>query len=179
VKDFLEYPIDPEISGLLSALNMMEGIRTIWSCCGHGRGRIRIDTLASNRHAMNSLRYWLEPRNNGGIEGWQISYCSVYQDPGEKKKDSCRGFRLSGPVGRYQDGEKIAALIKSSLLRGYGMKKKLTPAEKECLRLSREQERLFSRLPDGITVDEFDRRLDELIRQREENIVELRKEREA
>jgi len=55
--------------------------------------------------------------------------------------------------------------------------KRLTPAEEECRRLKWEQERLLSRLPDGITEEEFDRQLDELIRQREQNIEKLRAER--
>jgi hypothetical protein len=57
------------------------------------------------------------------------------------------------------------------------VKKRLTAAEKECIKLSREQERLLSRLPDGITEAEFDRRLDELIKRRKKNLEELRAER--
>jgi len=50
-------------------------------------------------------------------------------------------------------------------------------AEHEHKKLKCEREELFFRLTEGITEEEFDRRLDDLIRRREENLEKLRAER--
>lgn len=58
--------IDTEIINLCKALNSIDGIETVESCCGHGRDVCRIwfivrDIITLNRlcfHCFNNERFW-------------------------------------------------------------------------------------------------------------------------
>ena len=58
--------IDTEIVNLCKALNSIDGIETVESCCGHGRDVCRIwfivrDIITLNRlcfHCFNNERFW-------------------------------------------------------------------------------------------------------------------------
>lgn len=99
--------MDPECIALCDAINSLDGLRTIESCCGHDEHPFRIFLNADNVQALAPLVYYLD-RCHSGIRGWS---CIAYTD--------CSGrdvwFRVEseskGEVA-YKEAEKIAGLFR-------------------------------------------------------------------
>lgn len=101
--------LDPECLQLCTALNGIEGIRTIESCCGHGKGPFKIWFLPRDLEALPELLYWFSACHCGFYD-WQIvvSTDCVMSDA---------SFCIKGPKGEeaYKEANKIAKLIENYL----------------------------------------------------------------
>lgn len=64
--------IDPECRPLCLALNKIEGIKTLESCCGHGRGTFRIFFFAQGMDALYGVTCLIDDPQ------WQITVCGGY-----------------------------------------------------------------------------------------------------
>jgi hypothetical protein len=96
--------LDPECRELCEALNLIPGIATTESCCGHGRTPYHIWFTASSMEALPPV-CWYADGCHSGEYGWRVF---VTTDCGMKPVD----FVLEGPPGAYSASEKIAALIR-------------------------------------------------------------------
>jgi hypothetical protein len=54
-RDFCYDEIDPEVKPLCDELNKWNGIKTIGSCCGHGRSELWVQVDALNVHNLNAI----------------------------------------------------------------------------------------------------------------------------
>ena len=100
-------PIDTEIYELCTALNLLPGIETISSCCGHSRVPIAIFFKAESLEALPKLLYWFMSCHSGQIN------CVV-----RATTDCSAGpvaFVVEGPAGDYDAGRKIAECIKGDI----------------------------------------------------------------
>lgn len=95
---------DVECVALVDAMNMVPGIFTIESCCGHGEYPFRIWFKTDTLDAMPPLLYWFDSCHCG-LRGWSVvatTDCAM----------SPVAFLVEGPVGAYEEADKIAALIR-------------------------------------------------------------------
>jgi hypothetical protein len=98
--------IDMECVALCDAMNLVPGIRTRSSCCGHGKSEYRIFFEADSLASLPPLLYWFAGCHCGHY-GWRITVttdcgmCPAY-------------FYVEGPIGKaaYKQAEEIASLIK-------------------------------------------------------------------
>ena len=95
--------IDPEVVSLCRAVNAIKGIRTVSSCCGHGKIPFQIYFMARDLDSLPNLLYWLDACHSG-FQGWR---CLVYTDCGKSPVT----FLIEGPIGAYKEADKIAELI--------------------------------------------------------------------
>jgi hypothetical protein len=99
--------LDPEVKELCVALNKLPGIVTYGSCCGHGERGVHISFYFKVPQDLAYLLYLLDPCH-GGPKGWRVEVHSECGAGGPF-------YGVEGPVGAYEDGRKIAALIEESL----------------------------------------------------------------
>lgn len=95
--------MDSECLKLCEALNLLPGILTTNSCCGHGERPYRIFFHAEDLDALPELCYWFD-NCHSGESGWQVT---VYTDCGM----SPARFLIEGPIGAHDASKKIAKLI--------------------------------------------------------------------
>lgn len=97
--------MDKECVVLCAAMNRIKGIRTVSSCCGHGKHPYRIYFQPRSLAALPPLLYWFDACHCGHY-GWTVV---VYTDC------SAAGpfFRVEGPVGpeAYVEAGDIAYLL--------------------------------------------------------------------
>ncbi len=99
--------IDAEIVDLCAALNLLPGIETISSCCGHGKDPIDIWFRAEGLEALPPLLYWFMTCHSGEV-GWTVQ---ARTDCGKAPVV----FMVEGPAGAYEAGREIAKCIKEDL----------------------------------------------------------------
>lgn len=99
--------IDPEVVELCSALNSIEGVYTVDSCCGHGEYPYRIYLFIENIDVMRHICYWLD-RCHTGIAGWSL----IARTDCSKSPTS---FLIEGTTGEqsYEESKKIAEHIRN------------------------------------------------------------------
>lgn len=54
-REFSKAELDPEVENLVNALNMIEGVRTTGSCCGHGDYELYVDCIFNSISALKML----------------------------------------------------------------------------------------------------------------------------
>ena len=64
--------MDPECVRLCAAMNLVPGISTIESCCGHGETAFRIWFVASDLEDLPPILYWFDGCHCGH-SGWTIT----------------------------------------------------------------------------------------------------------
>lgn len=96
--------LDPECRELCEALNLLPGITTTSSCCGHGREPYRIFFAAGSLDALPAV-CWCADECHSGQEGWRVF---VFTDCVMRPVD----FVLEGPPGAYGASQEIAALAR-------------------------------------------------------------------
>ncbi len=62
---------DVECVALVDAMNEVNGIATIESCCGHGETPFRIWFVADSLAALPPLLYWFDACHSG-VRGWKV-----------------------------------------------------------------------------------------------------------
>ena len=95
--------MDTECIELCRAMNKVPGIRTIESCCGHGKTPYHIWFKANRLTSLPALLYWFMGCHCG-FYGWKVQATT---DCG----CSPVTFMLEGPVGAFKEAEDIAKLI--------------------------------------------------------------------
>ncbi len=98
--------IDKECISLCDAINLIPGIHTIESCCGHGEHPYRIWFKARNIKCLPRLLYWFDGCHCGHY-GWKVL---VKTDCG----CSPATFLVEGPIGdqAYKESDHIAELLR-------------------------------------------------------------------
>ena len=100
-----EKKIDIECQALCDAVNLIQGLMTVESCCGHGNTPFHIYFRCDSLKNLPDLLYWLDGCHSG-FYGWK---CYV-------KTDCAKGppvFCIEGPIGAFIEAEEIAKLIKA------------------------------------------------------------------
>lgn len=100
--EYDEY-MDPECIPLCDAMNMVPGIGTIESCCGHNERPFHIWFMADDLKSLPPLLYWFDGCHCG-FYGWRVTVetdCAM--NPAV--------FMVEGPVGAYNEADEIARLI--------------------------------------------------------------------
>lgn len=97
--------MDKECIKLCHALNMLPGIKTFESCCGHGNSEYSIYFLAKSLKDLPQLVFWFD-----------ICHCGFYDWKIIAKTDCAMSpvsFVIKGPIGNeaYEQSEQIAKLI--------------------------------------------------------------------
>lgn len=95
--------MDKECINLCRALNRLEGITTIDSCCGHGKHNYHIFFIAKNLEYLPPLLYYFDSCHCG-FGGWRViakTDCGM----------SPVYFMIEGPSGGYSEADHIAELI--------------------------------------------------------------------
>jgi hypothetical protein len=106
----LDDNMDKECIKLCKAMNKMPGIRTFESCCGHGRSPYHIWFLADSFESLPNLVYWFMGCHCG-FYGWNVQVttdCAA----------SPVHFMVEGPIGAYEEADKIAGLIEEFVRTG-------------------------------------------------------------
>jgi hypothetical protein len=99
--------MDTECLQLCDAMNLVPGIETVLSCCGHGEHPYRIWFVAESIDALSELLMWFH-HLNCGYDGW-----NVIAEP------DCFGcsvlFMVQGPIGEeaYKQADEIAKHIEA------------------------------------------------------------------
>ena len=89
---------DPECAALCQAINLIEGIETCESCCGHGKSPYRIWFYARCLCRLPYVACWFQ-------YGWRVT---VQTDDDL----SPAWFMIEGPAGAYDEADEIAGLIR-------------------------------------------------------------------
>lgn len=97
--------IDAPCHALVQALNLVKGIETSESCCGHGEDEFHIWFDADNLECLPNVLYWFDG-----------CHCGFYDWRVEAKTDCGKSpvfFMVSGPQGSagYLQADTIAGLI--------------------------------------------------------------------
>ncbi len=94
--------IDKECIDLCNAMNKFNGIKTVESCCGHGKTPYRIYFFVRNLKCLPPLLYWFDICHNG-IKGWKVI---VYTGCSMRMVHFC----LEGTIGEqsYKESKEIA-----------------------------------------------------------------------
>ena len=98
-------PLDPECVELVEAMNLIPGIHTVESCCGHGKAPFRIWFEADELKNLPDLLYWFDGCHCG-FYGWKTYV-----------KTDCAFspvmFKVEGPAGQqgYDEAKAIAKLL--------------------------------------------------------------------
>jgi hypothetical protein len=103
-KRSLSDEMDKECVALCEAINLMPGLSTVESCCGHGQDPFCIWFKTKGLRYLPKLLYWFGYRE---FNRWVVvvntdCLCSPVT------------FLIVGPVGAYKEAKKIAELIKNS-----------------------------------------------------------------
>ena len=102
--------MDQECIELCNAMNLMPGIATVESCCGHGDHPYHIWFWAEDIGCLPDLLYWFDSCHCG-YQGWCV-----------KVKTDCAKrpatFYVEGPVGEeaYTQALEIARLIEKDAI---------------------------------------------------------------
>lgn len=105
MKSLIAAGVDKECMALCAALNQLDGITTVESCCGHGSKPYRIWFFAEEVNSLLPVLYWTD---------W--CHCG-YRDWEVKARTDCSmdhvSFMVEGPKGRraYKEAFGIARLI--------------------------------------------------------------------
>jgi len=93
-------------------MNLIPGIKTVESCCGHGEWPFKIWFIADTLESLPPLLYWFDPCHCGLREWAATVYTDCAMSPVV--------FRITGPVGTeaYDGAEKIAHLINDASIVG-------------------------------------------------------------
>lgn len=95
--------LDPQIKELVKAMNLLPGIMTTCSCCGHGQHEIWIFFRAQRLVDLPALLYFLDSCHTG-VKGWR---CVAKTDCAMSPVT----FFVEGPTSDYAGGRKIAKAI--------------------------------------------------------------------
>ena len=97
--------MDTECVRLCKAMNLIHGIHTFESCCGHGNSEYHIWFVADTLKALPNLLYWLDCCHSG-CTGWRVI---AQTDCGRSPVT----FMVEGTVGEqaYREADEMAALI--------------------------------------------------------------------
>lgn len=95
--------MDPECVALCDAMNLIPGIRTYESCCGHGQSPFWIWFDVKSLDHLPNLLYWFDPCHCG-FHGWRVIV-------GTDCAKSPVHFYVEGPVGAFKEANEIARLI--------------------------------------------------------------------
>lgn len=97
--------IDGECRKLVHAMNLVPGIHTTSSCCGHGDQSYRVFFIVDSLAALPGLLYWFDACHSG-CAGWTVT---VHTDCGMSPASFC----VEGPIGQqgYIAAEQIAKLM--------------------------------------------------------------------
>lgn len=96
-------PIDPECVNLCMAMNLVKGIQTTESCCGHGEYPFRIWFRVRGQRFLPELLYWFDICHSGE-SGWRVVAAT----------DCAKSpvfYMVEGPVAGYEAAERIAWLM--------------------------------------------------------------------
>lgn len=98
--------MDAECVALCTAMNKVPGIRTIESCCGHGRYPYRVWFIAESLDVLPELIYWFAGCHCGHY-GWRVIVTTdcVMSDA---------TFRVEGPIGAFDEADHIAQLLEET-----------------------------------------------------------------
>jgi hypothetical protein len=99
--------MDPECIPICDAMNLLPGIHTVESCCGHGKSEFRVWFKADSLEVLPPFLYHTVPCH-GAKSDWRVTV-------GTDCAMAPASFCLRGPVGDYAGAAKIAALIQSYL----------------------------------------------------------------
>ena len=101
-----ETGIDEECVGLCEALNLLLGIKTVESCCGHGSMPFRIWFKADRIEDLPSALYFFDGCHSGFLTWLVVATTDCGMSPVK--------FRVEGPIGQlaYEQANHIAKLIK-------------------------------------------------------------------
>lgn len=101
--------MDAECIELCEAMNLLPGIQTIESCCGHGTDNYRIWFQAAGLKYLPRLIYWFSPCHSG-IYHWQVI---AHTDCGMSPVT----FMLEGTIGEqaYAESKELARLIREEV----------------------------------------------------------------
>lgn len=95
--------IDPEVLGVCTAVNALDGVETAESCCGHGARDVSVYLRVREPECLLPLLYVIDPCH-GGPPGWHVRVFT-----------GCAGtevaWALDGPPGAYRAADLIAALL--------------------------------------------------------------------
>lgn len=99
-----EYPkgMDQECVDLCDALNAFEGVRTVESCCGHGRGPFFVAFEVDTLEALHRVTFWVpEPWRVRVMALNELCFALIGPKNGEAEKLAIwllrhRGKRLQG-----------------------------------------------------------------------------------
>ena len=103
--------MDSECIELCDAINLLPGLKTTESCCGHGTEKYYIWFVADNLKSLPDLCYFFKTYSEGRKNRWNVSVqvgdYPVQSDPARH----C--FMIEGPIGEgaYADAKIIADLI--------------------------------------------------------------------
>jgi len=110
MKRYRKFPLpkegmDKECVQLCLSMNVVPGIQTIESCCGHGKTPYRIWFVADDLESLPRLLYYFDPCHSG-CPGWSVSV----------KTDCVMSpvtFKVEGPTGElaHANSLHIAHLI--------------------------------------------------------------------
>lgn len=91
----------------MDAINLLHGLRTIESCCGHGEHPFWIWLRADDVASLMPLNYWID-RCHSGLDGWRLTVDTDCSHEPESVK-----FRLEGPTDAagYEEARLIATLL--------------------------------------------------------------------
>lgn len=105
----LPLDIDKECVELCQAMNLIPGIRTVESCCGHGERPYHIWFRPRHLSNLPRLLYYFD-ECHCGYYGWRAR---VYTDCAM----SPVVFLIEGPVGEeaYQQSKEIARLLRQEM----------------------------------------------------------------
>ena len=95
--------IDVQCVALCKALNLLPGIETFESCCGHGKDRYAIWFTCKRLRDLPALLYWFDGCHSGFYSWRVVARTDCAMKPVH--------FMIEGPVGAYKESEHIAALI--------------------------------------------------------------------
>ena len=109
VLDRYDGRMDAECLQLCDAMNLVPGIETCLSCCGHGELPYAVWFTAESIDALPELLMWFH-HLNCGYDGWKVIAvpdcfgCSVI-------------FMIEGPIGEeaYKQADEIAKLIEDEV----------------------------------------------------------------
>ena len=127
------YPSDMDHSciELCDAINLIPGIRTSCSCCGHGKSRFSVGLVLTNlkitslyplmRHIWGTT---LEggSRTDPAIPCWDMGISFEADHYYQEKRTEKVFLTLYGPVGQegYESSRKLAALIRADSTKSGG-----------------------------------------------------------
>ncbi len=99
----MDIDMDKECVNLCKTLNKLQGIKTVSSCCGHGKNEFLIWFRADSLENLPRLLYWFDSCHCGFYHWRIIAKTDCGMSP--------VSFMIEGPVGAYNEAEEIAKLI--------------------------------------------------------------------